>query len=224
MGQGRTACGYGDVGSYQCVRGRMQGYVQAEGTPWAETLEMQAGTRQGDSGGPIFNAAGELVAVSWGSNGRIVTGTYCGRIRKFLGGLLGGPRQTLPPVVQAPPWDPPGLKLKPPVIEHPKQQAPSVPSALNAVIAELRSRIGGLEAEVASLKRLEPIPAGNDGERGPQGERGPAGAPGKVDYKDLPPFTVQTVKDGKVIESTQVFLGGVLSLRLVPVNPSGGSQ
>ncbi len=241
VGEWLRSCGYGRDGRYRCNRGQVRGYVRPQGTSSFETLELSGMARQGDSGGPIFNAAGELVAVLWGTNGRIVGGTYCGRIRKFLGGLLGGPRQiplqtpqTPSPDIMAPPqttpqerpWDPPGLKLQPPAIEQPKQPDPSTPSALNAVIAELRSRIAGLEVEVALLKRLEPFepsPAGNDGERGPQGKRGPRGAEGKFD-ETQPLFTVQTVKDGKVIESTQVYLGGVLSLRLVPVKPSGGSQ
>ena len=86
-----------------------------------------------------------------------------------------------------------------------------------AMLKTLESQMADLRADVATLKKAGPIPAGNDG------QRGPPGPPGKIDYGNLPPITVRTVKDGKVIETVQVHLGGVLSLKLIPVE-SGGSQ
>ena len=41
--------------------------------------------RQGDSGGPIFNSRGELAGVLSGSGFGQTCGTYCGRVRWFLG-------------------------------------------------------------------------------------------------------------------------------------------
>ena len=89
-GQWLKSCGYGRDGRYWCNRGRVRGYVQPEGTSSFETLEISGMARQGDSGGPIFNDRGELVAVLWGTDGRVVGGTYCGRIRIFLSRMFGG--------------------------------------------------------------------------------------------------------------------------------------
>lgn len=78
------SCGYGPDGRYGCNRGRVVGYVRtAQMSSW-ETLELTGQARQGDSGGPVLNARGELVAVLWGTDGRTVDGTYCGRVDRFL--------------------------------------------------------------------------------------------------------------------------------------------
>jgi hypothetical protein len=50
-----------------------------------ELVELDAPARQGDSGGPIFNGRGELAGVLSGSGFGQTCGTYCGRIRWFLG-------------------------------------------------------------------------------------------------------------------------------------------
>ena len=87
-----TSCGYGSDGRYWCNQGRTLGYARTSLTTTYETLELSGYARDGDSGGPVFNASGELVAVLWGTDGRMVGGTYCGRVRKFLAGLLGSGR------------------------------------------------------------------------------------------------------------------------------------
>lgn len=88
QGESLTSCGYGPDGRFLINRGTVRGYVRAAGTTAFETLEMTGAARQGDSGGPILNRAGELVAVLWGSDGQTVSGTYCGRIRRFLAQVL----------------------------------------------------------------------------------------------------------------------------------------
>ncbi len=88
-GEWLSSCGYGRDGRYWCNRGRARGYVRPEGTPSFETLELSGMARQGDSGGPVLNSRGELVAVLWGTNGQVVGGTYCGRIRTFLARVFG---------------------------------------------------------------------------------------------------------------------------------------
>ncbi len=95
QGDPLTSCGYGSNGQYWCNQGRVLGYVRTTLTQTYETLELSGRARDGDSGGPVFNASGELVAVLWGTDGRMVGGTYCGRVRKFLAGIFGsrpGPR------------------------------------------------------------------------------------------------------------------------------------
>ena len=52
-------------------------------------MEVNVAARQGDSGGPIFNARGELAGVLFGSNdsfltGQYTMGSYCGRVRLFV--------------------------------------------------------------------------------------------------------------------------------------------
>jgi hypothetical protein len=47
-------------------------------------VELSAGARQGDSGGPILNQRGELAGVLFGTAAGQTTGSYCGRVRSFL--------------------------------------------------------------------------------------------------------------------------------------------
>ena len=82
------SCGYGSDGEYSCNRGRAIGYGRTATTSSHETLELSGMARDGDSGGPVFNAQGELVAVLWGTNGQIVSATYCCRVQRFLAGLF----------------------------------------------------------------------------------------------------------------------------------------
>ena len=92
-GEQLESCGYGANGDYRCNRGRALGYTRTLATRTHETLEMSGCAREGDSGGPVFNRRGELVAVVWGTDGRSVMGTFCGRIRRFLHGILQAERK-----------------------------------------------------------------------------------------------------------------------------------
>ena len=87
-GEQLESCGYGADGKYWCNRGQVLGYTRTLATQTHETLEMSGCAREGDSGGPVLNRRGELVAVIWGTDGRSVMGTFCGRIRRFLHGIL----------------------------------------------------------------------------------------------------------------------------------------
>ena len=49
----------------------------------------QRPARQGDSGGPILNSRGELAGVLFGTAFGRTTGSYCGRLRWFLGSVDG---------------------------------------------------------------------------------------------------------------------------------------
>jgi len=82
------SCGYGSDGRYWCNQGSALGYARTATTATYETLELTGRARDGDSGGPVFNQRGELAAVLWGTDGRIVGATYCGRVRKFLARIL----------------------------------------------------------------------------------------------------------------------------------------
>jgi len=79
-----SSCGYGPDGRYLCNQGIAQGYTKTGNTETTETLQISGVARDGDSGGPIFNSQGQLAGVTWGTDGHMVSATYCGRIQKFL--------------------------------------------------------------------------------------------------------------------------------------------
>lgn len=109
-----VSCGYGGDGRLWCNRGQALGYVSLAGARGAEVLELSGAARSGDSGGPVFNRRQQLVAVLFGTNGRVVDGTYCGRVRQFLEGLSARflspqtpPNTPAPPAIAGPPGAPP---------------------------------------------------------------------------------------------------------------------
>jgi len=78
-----TLIGYGS-GAYRAATGRCTQYGSPGGNHPFEMIEMSAPARNGDSGGPILNARGELVGVLFGSAFGRTTGSYCGRLRGFV--------------------------------------------------------------------------------------------------------------------------------------------
>jgi serine protease Do len=83
-----TIAGYGKD-SYRAVTGRCTQYVAPGQNYPFEMVELSAGARQGDSGGPIFNSRGELAGVLFGAALGRTTGSYCGRVRQFLATTTG---------------------------------------------------------------------------------------------------------------------------------------
>ena len=138
QGEVLSSCGYGRDGRLWCNTGQMLGYVRAEGTATFETLQLSGPARPGDSGGPVFNSRGELVAVLWGSDGRSVGGTSTGPIRRFLAALL--------PATAAGTRSPPAPGT-PPVPER-------TPAAWAAEVARLRERLDALEGAVVAAESL----------------------------------------------------------------------
>jgi hypothetical protein len=98
-GEPLTIAGYGS-GQYRVATGRCTQYVSPGTNLPFEMVEIAAGARQGDSGGPILNRRGELAGVLFGSALGRTTGSYCGRVRRFL--------DTLPPdaLPEVPPQTP----------------------------------------------------------------------------------------------------------------------
>ena len=82
-GDALTIAGYGS-GPYRAATGRCTQYVAPGNNDPFEMIELSAEARQGDSGGPIFNAKGELAGVLLGANKGHTIGSYCGRVRHFL--------------------------------------------------------------------------------------------------------------------------------------------
>jgi hypothetical protein len=90
-----TIAGYGS-GSYRAASGRCTQYV-APGVNFPyEMVELAAKARQGDSGGPIFNAQGELAGVLFGEGGGRTSGSYCGRVQRFLASIVPGAPTSTP--------------------------------------------------------------------------------------------------------------------------------
>lgn len=157
-GQWLQSCGFGSDGRYRCSRGQVLGYARTGNTQGYETLALTGAVRLGDSGGPIFDAQGQLVAVVWGTDGRTVVGTYCGRIRSFLAEVFGSrrPRPGIPP--------PPGIPQRPtPGLPAPGMSAP--PGVLPP---------GGEKAPGAvPLPRTEPAPSTQEPPQGSSPGHGP---------------------------------------------------
>lgn len=81
-----TICGYGS-GEYRAVTGRCtQYYAPAVDLP-QHMVELDVEARQGDSGGPIFNARGELAGVLFGAGQGTTLGSFGGRVESFLASL-----------------------------------------------------------------------------------------------------------------------------------------
>jgi len=86
IGETLTIAGYGR-GPFRAESGACTQYLSPGGGQPHELVELVATARQGDSGGPIFNAAGELAGVLFGqADGRTV-GASGPRIRIFLATL-----------------------------------------------------------------------------------------------------------------------------------------
>jgi hypothetical protein len=82
-----TIAGYGS-GDYRTASGRCTQYVAPGTNRPFEMVELSAAARNGDSGGPIFNSRGEVAGVLFGSAWGRTTGSYCGRVRWFLGPII----------------------------------------------------------------------------------------------------------------------------------------
>ena len=85
-GEVLTICGYGK-GQYRSITGRCTDYFAPSiGMP-RELVELDVEARQGDSGGPIFNANNELAGVLFGAGQGTTLGSFGGRVKGFLATL-----------------------------------------------------------------------------------------------------------------------------------------
>jgi hypothetical protein len=82
-GERLTIAGYG-AGDYRSSSGRCTQYVAPSSRHPFEMVEVATSARQGDSGGPMLNASGELAGVLFGSGGGTTSGAYGGRVQQFL--------------------------------------------------------------------------------------------------------------------------------------------
>lgn len=152
-GDALKSCGYGPDGRYRCNQGEALGYTRPALNETYETLELTGAAREGDSGGPVFNSRGELAAVLWGTDGRTVGSTYCGRVRKFLAAILGRFRSPAKPENRTPAA--PLLPWRSPVVGD---RADELRRRLEGVSGELQSTRQRLDDQGRSLgERLEKI-------------------------------------------------------------------
>lgn len=78
-----TACGFGGDGRLRCVRGAVLGSAIAAGAKAPSTL-IAGSVRPGDSGGPVIDAAGRVVAVVWGERAGRTYAMGGGPLRRIL--------------------------------------------------------------------------------------------------------------------------------------------
>lgn len=88
LGELLTIAGYGP-GWYRAATGRCTQYVSPGRNQPFEMVELSVPAREGDSGGPILNERGELAGVLFGATRDATTGSYCGRVRRFLESFTG---------------------------------------------------------------------------------------------------------------------------------------
>lgn len=164
-GDAIVSCGFGGRGAVWENFGQVKGYGQDKhrSTSSTDTLIVSGTARSGDSGGPMFNAEGELCGVLWGASPHEVVGTQCGRCQQFGGsylcppenGVANGPSANLP--------------------QSGRQTAAPLPSAKE--LESVKAEIAALRRQLTELARV-PGPPGPAGVAGPPGPRGPEGQPG----------------------------------------------
>ena len=86
IGEPLTIMGYGS-GKFRAAHGTCKYYASPDRDSPSEMIEVSVGARQGDSGGPILNARGEIAAVLFGSGRGVTTGTHIGRVVDFLNSI-----------------------------------------------------------------------------------------------------------------------------------------
>lgn len=214
--------GYPHARSYRQTAGQIRGLMTSrEGGAWIRTSALAT---EGVSGGPIFNSRREVVALLVArDNSRSQWSPGCGpmlaQLQQLLAHCQRGQRPN--PGLSAP------LKPLSPLtpLLNPVPKAPDCRDELAALIkaqAASQRQIDQLMVLVNSLAKQKAIP-GPPGKDGKDGKPGLPGAAAVIDYERLavevqsrlPPITVQVLKDEEVLDTEDVFLGGVLPLRLV---------
>ena len=203
-----TAAGYGPDGRYLKQSGLVMEVNQKE-------LIMTGSARDGDSGGPILNAQGELVGILWGTNGREIRATSYPATDDFL---QRAGRYLLPwnAQINDPARDP---RNQPPqvIIQPPQQQPYPLPSGpdpgLLGRMSQAESRITSLEGVAEAAKAA----AANATTEAGKAFAEAVGAKAAVaeEVEKATPGLIETAKEG-----LKEKLGGVLTI--VPWLKYGG--
>jgi hypothetical protein len=83
------SCGLGPDGRLAVNSGVLLGYRSNGPGRSADWIDISGPARQGDSGGPVFDAKGQVVGILWGTDDRTVTATQGGYLHKVLAESLG---------------------------------------------------------------------------------------------------------------------------------------
>jgi len=144
--------GFGRTSHLHIVPGQVLGYVSTNTQGTRETLQITGGAQDGDSGGPIVNSAGQLVAITWGTDGFRTVGTYCGRIRAFLRAFL--PRQDEQIPVAAPRSQQEESANSTPhtAPENPAQSSPEASPSRDSLLDRLHQRLESIQEKVAAAE------------------------------------------------------------------------
>lgn len=119
-----TACGYGPKGVFRAVRGPVVGSATAQGAT-APSFRLRGAVRSGDSGGPVFDDSGRVVAVVWGQRNGETYAMGGGPLTRLLS-RLSRPRE-LTPIARRDPRAAP-VSRQAPTVQPPSQPWGALPS------------------------------------------------------------------------------------------------
>lgn len=149
-----TACGFGSNGQMRAIRGPIIGQAMPDGASMP-SLRMRGSVRPGDSGGPVFDPLGRLVAIVWGERNGETYAIHGGPISRILA-RIPKPLQNLqsPSLPNAiPKYVPPLTNPSPskPQLSGPKLSGPM--ASKPPWLAPLEGRLGSLEASIGESNR-----------------------------------------------------------------------
>jgi serine protease Do len=193
IGEPLTIAGYGR-GPYREVSGGCTQYLSPGSGQPMELVELVGEARQGDSGGPIFNADGELAGILFGESGGRTVGASSPRVRAFLAsvgsaGYAAPPATSIAAAVEAPPQTPaPMMTASHRPAAQEGQGASRLPTlALSAPQPPEAAATAGSAQPVTAVRTTAPPnetisqttepAAASDPEAAPSGEQAPAEPP-----------------------------------------------
>jgi len=224
-----VAAGYSS-GSLLFRPGRCLGYVtKSSGGPY-DWLRMSNAVQPGDSGGPIFNARGEVVGNVWGSDfkdaNRSSTGLMCGRTWLFLSRWRAR-LQTWQERTQCGPWgcqpwqpsrpqQPPSGPTEPPRLTP--IQKPDPPRDIKIDYEQLAAALAKHMPQPRNGIDGKPGPPGQDGKDGRDGIDGAPGPPGRDAVLPDPLFIIRKIDgpSGQLVEEIPIRVGGSFDFIMYP--------
>lgn len=192
------AAGRGNTGRLRVWTGRVLGWVFRRAAARADTMVISGRAASGDSGGPIFDAAGDVVGIIWGCRDNNTYAVDLHTITAFLSPPAAAETPPVAPATGA--W-----------IETQKQLA-----AQQLLITQISAKLAELQTRGAPAAG----PPGPPGLAGPPGPAGPRGAPPIGGDQPLAPIKVRILDaGGKIIKAAAVRPGDTITLSLVPITP-----